>query len=64
MKLTLRPSTVENLEELAGEKISRNGDAVIQKVCEMAEKNNRPDEPCWVEADESGSQKEDADAKA
>jgi len=37
MKLTLKPSTVESLEDLTGKKITRNGDQVVQEVCEMAE---------------------------
>jgi len=36
MKVLLRSDTVDALEGLAGKKISRNGDAVIQEVCEMA----------------------------
>jgi len=37
MKVTLKPETVESLEDLTGKKITRNGDQVIQEVCNMAE---------------------------
>lgn len=37
MKVTLKPETVESLEDLTGKKITRNGDQVVQEVCEMAE---------------------------
>ncbi len=40
MKLTLKPEVIESLEELTGKKITRNGNQVIQEVCEMAEKQN------------------------
>lgn len=41
MKLTLKPSTVESLEDLTGKKITRNGDQVVQEVCEMAESGTK-----------------------
>ena len=37
MKITLKSGTLESLEDLTGKKITRNGDQVIQEVCEMAE---------------------------
>ena len=40
MKLTLKPEVIETLEDLTGKKITRNGNQVIQEVCEMAEKQN------------------------
>ena len=44
MKLTLKPETVESLEDLTGKKITRNGDQVIQEVCKMAEKGENENE--------------------
>lgn len=44
MKLTLKPETVESLEDLTGKKITRNGDEVVQEVCEMAEKGQSNNE--------------------
>ncbi len=40
MKVTLKPETVESLEDLTGKKISRNADQVVQEVCEMADEEN------------------------
>ena len=40
MKVTLKPETVESLEDLTGKKISRNADQVVQEVCEMVEEGN------------------------
>ena len=37
MRVSLSPETVESLEDLTGKKITRNGDQVVQEVCEMAE---------------------------
>jgi len=36
MKVTLQPETVESLENLTGKKITRNGDEVVQQVCDIA----------------------------
>lgn len=48
MKVSLKPETVESLENLTGKKITRNGDEVVQRVCDMAtgdcQKNG-----AWVE---------------
>jgi len=37
MRVSLSPETVESLEDLTGKKITRNGDQVVQEVCDMAE---------------------------
>jgi len=63
MRISLSPETLDALEELTETKITRNGDAVIQKVCEMAEESKKPNSKCWVEL-EAETKKEDADAEA
>ena len=40
MKLTLKPETVESLEDLTGKKIIRNGDEVVSQIIEMAKKSD------------------------
>ncbi len=50
MKVTLSPECVSSLEEITGKKITRNGNAVIEEVVEIAEKSQTPeDSSCWIE---------------
>ena len=57
MRVQLSDSTIDSLENLTGKKVSKNGDEVIQHVCDMAagdcEKTG-----AWVESEP----KEDKDA--
>ena len=36
MKITMKPETVESLENITGKKITRNGDEAVQRVCDIA----------------------------
>lgn len=50
MKVTLEDDVVDSLESLTGKKITRNGNAVIREVVEIAENTQKPDAPCWMES--------------
>ena len=47
MKISLKPDTVEKIEDITKKKITRNGDQIISELCEKAEK--KPDCDCWTE---------------
>ena len=50
MKVTLSPECIKSLEEITGEKITRNADQVIREVAEIAENTQKPNSPCWIES--------------
>ena len=36
MRVQLSESTIDSLENLTGKKVSKNGDEIIQRVCDIA----------------------------
>lgn len=36
MRILLSESTLDSLENLTGKKVSKNGDEIVQRVCDMA----------------------------
>lgn len=60
MKVQLSQDTIQSLEDLTKTKISRNGDAVIQQVCDIASKNCNQKGKAWLEPDNSKKEEEDA----
>ena len=59
MKVTLEDDVVDSLESLTGKKITRNGNAVIREVVEIAENTQKPDSPCWMESNCSEQEEEE-----
>lgn len=60
MKVTLEDDVVDSLESLTGKKITRNGNAVIREVVEIAENTQKPDSPCWMESNCSEQEEEES----
>ena len=60
MKVQLSQDTIQSLEDLTKTKISRNGDAVIQQVCDIASKNCNQNGKAWLEPDNSEKEKKNA----
>ena len=48
MKVTLEDDVVDSLESLTGKKSTRNGNAVIREVVELAENTQKTDYPCCI----------------
>jgi len=53
------PDTLQSLETISGKKISRNGDAIIQEVCDIASQNCGQRGKAWLEPDISEKEKKD-----
>lgn len=60
MKVTLEDDVIDSLESLTGKKITRNGNAVIREVVEIAENTQKPDSPCWMESNCSEQEEEES----
>lgn len=60
MRIQISENTIQSLEDLTRTKISRNGDAIIQKVCDIASKNCNQKGKVWLEPDNSEKEEEDA----
>jgi len=50
MRISVDDENVKSLEELTGKNLSKNGNEIIAQVIEMAESNQKPDSPCWMES--------------
>jgi len=59
MKIQLSQDTIQSLEDLTKTKISRNGDAVIQQVCDIASKNCNQNGKAWLEPEIDEGEKKD-----
>lgn len=57
MKVQLSQDTIQSLEDLTKTKISRNGDAIIQRVCDMAS-GDCPKTGAWLEPEPKESENE------
>ncbi len=51
LKINLSKDTIQSLEDASGKKISRNGDEVVQQVCDQALQNCGKKGTAWVEPD-------------
>ena len=51
MKIQVSPDTIQSLETLSGKKITRNGDEIIQQVCDIASENCGQKGKAWLEPD-------------
>ena len=61
MKVTLKPEVVQELEDLTGKKMIRNGNEIISQVCDMADAGCIPRDAAWLEPDpEEEEEKKDA----
>jgi len=58
IRVSLDDKNGNSLEELTGQKLSKNGNELIAQVIEMAESSKKPDAPCWME---SSCSKQDED---
>lgn len=59
MRIQLSQDVIDSLENLSGKKITRNGDAVIQQVCDIASKNCGDRGKAWLETDNSEKEEKD-----
>lgn len=59
MRIQLSQDTINSLEDLSGKKISRNGDTVIQEVCDIASQNCEQKGKAWLEPDSSEKEEKD-----
>ena len=50
MRVQLSESTLDSLENLTGKKVSKNGDEIIQRVCDMATRDCQKT-GAWVESE-------------
>ena len=50
MRVQLSESTVDSLESITGEKVSKNGDEIIQRVCDMVSGDCQKT-GAWVESE-------------
>ena len=50
MRISVDDSNVKSLEELTGKNLSKNGNEIIAEVIELAEANQKPNSPCWMES--------------
>ena len=58
MKITITPEVVDSLEELTGKKITRNGNQIIQEVCDKASGGCGQKQGAWLEADTNETEKQ------
>ena len=58
MKVKLSDSTLDSLEAVTGKKITRNGDQVIQELCDKASGGCRPKQGAWMEPDTNEMEKQ------
>lgn len=59
MRIQLSQDTINSLEDLSGKKITRNGDAIIQQICDEALGNCGKKGKAWLEPDRSEKEDED-----
>ncbi len=60
IRVSLDDRNASSLEELTGQKLSKNGNKLIAEVIEMAESNKKPDAPCWMESSCSEQDEEES----
>ena len=51
IRISIDEETASSLQELTGRTLTKNGNDIIAEVIEMAESNQKPDSPCWIESD-------------
>ena len=49
MRITVSDDTLESLEKVTGQKISKNGDEIIQQVCDLASNSCGQKGKAWIE---------------
>jgi len=59
MRVQLSEDVINSLENISGEKIVRNGEAVIQKVCDLASGNCNHKGKAWLESEIDEGEKKD-----
>ena len=62
IRISLDDENANSLEELTGQKLSKNGNELIGEVIEMAEANKKPDSPCWMESNCSDQDEDEVEA--
>lgn len=61
MRVQLSKDTLDSLENVSNEKISRNADEIIQKVCDIASGNCNHKGKAWLESEiEKGEKKDES----
>jgi len=50
LRITIDENVASSLQELTGKNLTKNGNEIIAEVIEMAESNQKPNSPCWMES--------------
>jgi len=61
LRISVDKKVAQALEEITDKKLSKNGNAIIAEVIEMAERNTVPDDPCWIESNCSNPDKDEVE---